>query len=92
MFEYELLGDSDVEPANVLRQLIEGGVRPLIAVSDEYRAVRRVLVAYSGSVQSADSLKQFIRLRLWPQAVLRVLVCEHPHEQAQRLLNEAAIC
>jgi nucleotide-binding universal stress UspA family protein len=91
MFEYRVLGDSDVEPAKVLRDLIEGGVRPLIAVDDDYRPIRRVLVAYSGSVQSAESLKEWIRLRLSPEAALRLLVCEHPQGQAEHLLTEASI-
>lgn len=91
MFEYQVLGDADVEPAKVLRDLIEGGVRPLIAVDDDYRPLRRVLVAYSGSVQSAESLKAWLRLRLAPEAVLRLLVCEHPPGQAEHFLSDASI-
>jgi len=89
MFEYDVLGDADVEPAVVLRDLIEGGVRPLIAASDRDRAIRRVLIAYSGSVQSAESMQQFMQSRLWPDASVRVLVCEHPQDQAEPMLADA---
>ncbi len=91
MFEYKILGDSDVEPARFLRELIEGGVRPLIAVSNRVRPVRRVLVAYSGSVQSAESMQQFMRFRLWPSAMLRILVCGHPEDQAKPMLTDAVV-
>ncbi len=90
MFEYELLGDADVDPAQFLKDLIGGGVRPLLAVSDQYRPIRRALIAYSGSVQSAESMKQFVRFRAWSDAALRILVCEHLQEQAERMLADAA--
>jgi nucleotide-binding universal stress UspA family protein len=91
MFEYNVLGDSDVEPARVLKHLIEGGVRPLLAVADRPRPVSRVLLAYSGSVQSAESMQQFVQLRLWPDVVTRVVVCEHPQGQAEQMLTDATI-
>lgn len=91
MFEYNVLGECDVEPAQFLRRLIEGGVRPLIAVSNRVRPIRRVLVAYSGSVQSAESMQQFVRFRLWPDAIMRLLVCGYPQEEAERMLTDAAI-
>lgn len=70
MFEYDLLGDDDVEPATFLRQLIEAGVTPLVAVADRFVEIRRVLIAYSGSPSSAESMAQFVRYRLWPEAAL----------------------
>jgi len=93
MFEYDVLGDGSADPALALRNLITGGVRPLLAVSDKYRTIRRVLVAYSGSVPSADSLRQFLIFHLWPEVVLRVLVCQYPQDQAEKLaLDAAAYC
>jgi nucleotide-binding universal stress UspA family protein len=91
MFEYNVLYGSDVEPATFLRQLIEGGVRPLIATSSQLRPIRRVLMAYSGSVQSAESMQQFMHSQLWPDAILRIVVCGHPQDQAERMLTDAAI-
>jgi nucleotide-binding universal stress UspA family protein len=91
MFEHDVLGDCDVDPARVLKRLIAGGVKPLIAVSGRPRQIRRVLLAFSGSVKSAESIQQFVRLRLWPDITVRILVCDQPREQAEHLLNEATI-
>lgn len=90
MFEYPVLGDADVEPASLIKDLVEGGVRPLLAVPGQYRAIRRVLIAHSGSVQAAQSMKHFVRFRLWPDVTLRILVCEHPQDQGEQLLADAA--
>lgn len=91
MFEYDVLGERDVEPATFLRDLIEGGVRPLIATSTRLRPIRRILMAYSGSVRSAESMQQFVHSQLWADAVLRILVCEHPQDQAEQMLTEAGV-
>lgn len=45
MFESEVLQTGDVDPAVLLRDLIGGGVHPLLAVSDKYRVIRRVMIA-----------------------------------------------
>jgi len=73
-----------------LVRLVDGGVRPLIAVTDEYREVRRVLIAYSGSAESAKTMKRFVQLRLWPEASVRIVTFNKTPEEAQVLLSEAA--
>jgi nucleotide-binding universal stress UspA family protein len=45
----------------------------MLAVSTTYRPIRRVLVAYSGSVGSAKTIKQFVQARLWPEATMRIV-------------------
>lgn len=90
MFEYDVLSDFDVDPAVFLRDLIGGGVRPLLASTDELTEIQRVLIAYSGSVHSAESMKAFIRLCPWPNVELRLLVCERSEEAAGELLAHAA--
>lgn len=91
MFESGVLLSDAVDPAVFLRDLIGGGVRPLLAVSDKYRTLRRVLIAYSGSVQSADSFKCFIKQVAWPGLAIRLLVCQHAEDQARQMLDEAAV-
>lgn len=91
MFEYHVLGDCDRVAAHVLRSLIEGGVKPLIAIADRPPPIRRVLLAFSGSVKSAKSMQEFIHLHLWPNAALRILVCGQPQAQAECLLHEASV-
>ncbi len=77
-------------PSDTLARLITDGVRPVLAVSEMFRPVRRVLVAYSGSVESAKTMRQFVSMRLWPDITLRIVTFEHPEEEARTLLAEAA--
>jgi nucleotide-binding universal stress UspA family protein len=77
------------EPPAELVNLVSRGVRPLVTVATEYRPIQRVLVAYSGSVESANALKRFVQLNLWPAATLRVVTFEHPREMAEVLLADA---
>jgi nucleotide-binding universal stress UspA family protein len=85
LFDY----DFGVEPRNAMARLVAQGVQPIIAVSDTYRDVQRVLLAYSGSPKSAAAIKRFIQLQFWPEAALRIVTCGRPDE-AERLLAEAA--
>ena len=90
MFEYDVLGSSDVEPADVLSRMVTGGVRPIVAVSERFRSIRRVLVAYGGSVRAAETMKQFVRLRPWQDVTLRILACGGDQAGLERLLEEAS--
>jgi hypothetical protein len=38
------------EPRDTLIRLVSQGVRPIVAVSPEFRNIRKVLIAYSGSM------------------------------------------
>ncbi len=71
-----------------LIRLVEQGVRPILAVSDEYRPVKRVLAALSGAADSARTLKQFVRLHICAESVLEI-VCFDNDDRSQRLLSEA---
>ncbi len=68
LFDYGVLD----EPDSALMKLIGSGVRPIIAVNEEYRPIERVLIAYSGSLASAKAMKRFSQLRLWPDATVRI--------------------
>ncbi len=73
-----------------LARLIGGGVRPILAVAEEPRPIRRVLIAYSGSVGSAKAMRCFLQLRPWPDIRVRVLTCHASEEEGSRLLADAA--
>jgi len=77
VFEYDFLG---CDPGELL---LHAGVSPIIAVSEKIRCVSRVVIAYSGSMESAKAMKHFVQMRLWPDAKLRVITF-HPSD------NEAA--
>jgi nucleotide-binding universal stress UspA family protein len=86
LFEYDLVPD----PHNALVQLVQAGVRPLIAVSKGFYAVKKVLIAYSGSMESAKAMKRFVQMRLWPEAKLRIVTFEHQADKAEQLVGDAS--
>ncbi len=90
LFEFGVHGEAHYDPAGTMVRLIEGGVRPMIAASAEYRPVDRVLIAYSGSAQSANTMRRFVQLDLWPDAKLRIVAFGNDHERRQRHLLHAA--
>jgi nucleotide-binding universal stress UspA family protein len=87
VFEYWFEED---DSCSLLARLVEGGVRPILAVSEQYRPVRRVLIAYSGSVESANTFRQFIQLGPWPELTLRLVTFGEPEEGGEKLLADAA--
>ena len=93
IFGLRSLFDSDIVTSNasdVLTRLISRGVRPILAVSQGYRPIRRVLLAYSGSMESAKAIKRFIHMQPWPDLTLRVVTFEHPPEVARELVSDVA--
>lgn len=86
LFDFDLIPD----PQDALARLVQAGVRPLVAVAKEVRPIRKVLIAYSGSMESAKAMKRFVEMRLWPEARLRVVTFEHPPEVARELVADAA--
>lgn len=86
VFEYDFLAG---DPESLLIRLVGAGVRPLIAVSDQFRSISRVLIAYSGSMESAKAMKRFVQLRLWPEAELRLFTFHASSDKALELLVAA---
>lgn len=87
LFDYDLV---NTDASVVLTRLVSHGVRPILAVSQGYRPIRRVLVAYSGSMESAKAFKRFVHMQLWPDLCFKVVTFEHPPEIAQTLLKDVA--
>jgi len=71
-----------------LIRLVEQGVRPLLAVPDDNRTVRKVVVAMSAAVDSSRTLKHFIHLDAWPGASMKIVAFDGEPEP-QLLLSEA---
>ena len=80
----------DTAPSDVLTRLVTRGVRPILAVSQEYRPVHRALLAYSGSMESAKAIRHFMQMQLWPELSVKVVTFEHDPEIANGLLADAA--
>lgn len=80
------------DPQDALLQLIAGGVRPVLAVTDEIRPMRKALIAYNGSLESAKTMKQFIQMALWPDLEIHIVCVGKPKsgEDAKTMLEQAA--
>lgn len=80
------------EPAAALLKVIAAGVRPLLAATPASRPVKKALVAYNGSLESAKSMKRFAQLGLWPDARLEIVCVGRPKsgEDPATLLGDAA--
>jgi nucleotide-binding universal stress UspA family protein len=86
LFEHDVVP----EPLDALERLVASGVRPILAVSEHYRPIRRVLVAYSGSLESAKTFKSFVQSGLFADAAVRVVHFGSDTATAQRRLESVA--
>ena len=78
-----------MEPRDTLIRLVSQGVRPIVAVSPEFRNIRKVLIAYSGSMESAKAMRRFVQLNLWPGVQLRIVHFGQRSENSDQLLADA---
>lgn len=78
------------EPPDELIELIGGGVRPIIAAAQVVRRIRRVMIAYSGSVESASTMKRFIQFRIWSDVHIKLVTFSDDADRGERLLADAA--
>jgi len=86
LFEYQMAPD----PEKDLIRLLSQGVRPILAVAKALRPIHRVMVAYSGSMESAKAMRRFVQFRLWPDAPLEIVHFGDDSESNKRLLEDAA--
>lgn len=87
LFDCDVVGPAS---SDVLTRLVSRGARPILAVSQEYRPVRRALLDYSGSIESIKAIRRFMQMKLWPDVSVRVVTFEHSPEAANELLTDAA--
>jgi nucleotide-binding universal stress UspA family protein len=92
IFGLKGLVDHDIveEPQDTMIKLVTSGVRPILAVGTEHREVRRVLVAYSGSTDSAKTFKRFAQMHLWPDVTVRVVHFSETADDGPALVHDAA--
>jgi nucleotide-binding universal stress UspA family protein len=86
LFEHDVVP----EPRDALERLVSDGVRPILAVAEEYRPIRRVVVAYSGSLESAKTFKHFVHSGLYAEAPVRIVHFGGDAVAAARRLGKAA--
>ncbi|MEX0939099.1 MAG: universal stress protein [Pirellulales bacterium] len=85
LFEHGVVDD----PSDTLVELVHSGVRPILAVSLQPRPIERILVGYSGSMESAKTMKRFVQLGLWASSRVRVVNFQEDEAAAGRLLVDA---
>ena len=90
IFEYDICSADEADASVTLVRLISEGVRPILAVPAKTGPVKRVFAAYSGSMESAATLKSFLQLRPYKDFELCIATFEMPEERSHRLLNNAA--
>lgn len=86
IFEYELGEDPEAD----LLRLLSNGVRPVLAVSDRFRSIEKVMIAYSGSMESAKAMRHFVQFGLWPDARLEIVHFGDAETKKLSLLDDAA--
>lgn len=77
------------EPTETMLEFIRQGVRPILGVSKAYRPIKKVAIAYDGSMESSKSMKRYTQMRLWPEADVEVVHFEGDRERAAELLADA---
>lgn len=85
LFEHGTINDVP----DSLVKLISSGVYPMLAVPDHYRPIERVVVAYSGSIESARTLRSFAQHHhLWPIREVQIVnFGSHRSEGVARLIE-----
>lgn len=78
------------EPPNELVKLVTSNIRPILAVAEQYRPIQKVLIAYSGSMESAKTMKHFVRFKPWPDVSVKIVHFSSDAAAAQKLLDDAA--
>lgn len=77
------------EPHDVLATLVQEGVRPLLAVGEHDQPIEKVMICYSGSLESAKTMRRFIHMRMWPNAKLKIVTFGTRKPEPERLLADA---
>ncbi len=87
-FDYDVMP----EPRDALLNLIAGGVRPILVVRNGIESVRSAVIGYNGSIESARTMKVFIRLALWLEMEIHIVCVGDPKtgERPEELLDAAA--
>ena len=90
ILDSDICHPDETDASVTLAKLISGGVRPILAVPQDYRPVKRVFAAYSGSMESAATLRRFMQLCPYRDVEICIATFEMEEERGLRLLKHAA--
>jgi len=87
-FDYDVVPD----PGDALLRVISEGIRPVIAVAEGRRPIRKAVIGYNGSIESSRAMKLFLQLSLWPEVDVHIVCVGSPksQESAANLLEVSA--
>jgi len=87
-FDYDVVP----QPGDALLKVIAAGIRPVIAVTERLRPIRRAVIGYNGSIESSRAMKLFLRLALWPTVDVHIVCVNAPksEESVTSLLDASA--
>jgi nucleotide-binding universal stress UspA family protein len=77
------------DPEATIAGLIRHNITPILTAVRGYREIHRVMIAYSGSSQSADAMRRFVQMRPWPDAAVQIVTFDSNANAADDLLNAA---
>lgn len=86
IFDYGFTSDPD----KAIIKLITQGVRPILAVAEHYRPVKKALIAYSGSMESAKAIRHFLHLKPWPDVKLHIVHFKESAKAEPFLVKDSA--
>jgi len=84
LFEYGVVRN----PKDTVLRAIADGLRPMLAVANQYREIRRVMVAYNGSMEAAEAMRAFSVIDCWTNVDVRV-ICLGAIDGAAQLVLDA---
>lgn len=76
-------------PDDFLAQVAKAARRPILAVATPAKPIKRVLVAYDGSLPAADALRSFAVLNAFDPEIIRVISCNDGGVDADNQVDEA---
>ena len=83
-FDYGTVNHAD----DFLARVANASNRPIIAMPEGVRPVSKVLVAYDGSMASANALRSFAILRAFDPSLVRVVFCREEESDHDAILAE----
>ncbi|MDG1361229.1 MAG: universal stress protein [Phycisphaerales bacterium] len=85
-FDYGTIAHED----DFLGRVARASGRPILAMTTPARPIDRVMVAYDGSIASANALRAFAVLNGFSPSMVRVVHCREDEVDSDRLLAEGA--
>ena len=86
LFEYGVLHDH----GHLVLDVVGAGLRPLLAVSEDYREINSAMIAYDGSPLAARAMKAFCMLDIWKPMPTTVACFTGQDGEPDELLSDAA--